>query len=174
MGDQGKVIALDMNRARLVSLATNVVRLGIRSVLPVAADASRNLSSLFHVRFDRVVVDAPCSGLGVISRHPDGKWNKKEEDIPRLAQLQKTILNRACSLLRPGGTLLYVTCTLSREENEEVVEACLTGNRDMVLKDLRDQAPLWARELIDDGGFLRTFPHLHHMDGFFGALLRKK
>jgi 16S rRNA (cytosine967-C5)-methyltransferase len=174
MGDQGKVIALDMNRTRLVSLATNAVRLGIRSAVAVAADASRNLSSLFRARFDRIVVDAPCSGLGVLSRHPDGKWNKKEEDIPRLAQLQKAILNSACSLLRNGGSLLYVTCTLSREENEEVVEACLAGNKDMVLEDLRDQAPLWARDLIDDRGFLRTFPHLHGMDGFFGALMRKR
>ena len=174
MGDQGKVIALDMNRTRLVSLAANAVRLGVRSTMAVAADASKDLSSLFRVRFDRIVVDAPCSGLGVISRHPDGKWNKKEEDIPRLARLQKTILNSGCSLLRPGGTLLYVTCTLSREENEEVVEACLAGNKEMVLVDLRDRAPLWARDLIDHQGFLRTFPHLHPMDGFFGALLRKK
>jgi 16S rRNA (cytosine967-C5)-methyltransferase len=172
MGNQGKVIALDMNRARLVSLATNATRLGIRSAVAVAADASENLSSLFRVRFDRIVVDAPCSGLGVLSRHPDGKWNKKEEDIPRLAQLQKTILNGGCSLLLRGGMLLYVTCTLSREENEEVVEACLTGNRDVALVDLRDQAP-WARDLIDGRGFLRTFPHRHHMDGFFGALMRK-
>ena len=174
MGDQGKVIALDMNRTRLVSLATNAVRLGIRSVVPVAADAARDLSSLFRVRFDRIVVDAPCSGLGVISRHPDAKWTKKEEDVARLAQLQKAILNSACSLLRTGGMLLYVTCTLSREENEEVVEACLAGNKDMVLADLKDQTPLWARDLIDDRGFLRTFPHLHDMDGFFGALMRKK
>ncbi len=174
MRDQGKVIALDRNRTRLVSLATNAARLGIRSAVAVVADASTNLSSLFGVRFDRIVVDAPCSGLGVISKHPDGKWNKKEDDIPRLAQLQKAILISGCSLLRTGGTLLYVTCTLSREENEEVVEACLAGNEEMVLVDLRDRAPLWARDLIDDRGFLRTFPHLHGMDGFFGALLRKK
>jgi len=174
MGDQGRVIALDMNRTRLVSLATNAVRLGIRSAAGVVADASRDLSSLFRARFDRIVVDAPCSGLGVISKHPDGKWNKKEEDIPRLARLQKSILHNGCSLLRRGGTLLYVTCTLSREENEEVVEACLGGNKDMVLLDLRDRAPLWAGDLIDARGFLRTFPHRHHMDGFFAALMRKK
>ena len=66
-----------------------------------------------------------------------------------------------------------MTCTLSREENEEVVEACLAGNKHMVLVDLKDGAPLWARDLIDDQGFLRTFPHLHSMDGFFGALLQK-
>jgi 16S rRNA (cytosine967-C5)-methyltransferase len=173
MEDKGQVIALDMNRTRLVSLAANAARLGIKSAVAVAADASGELSSLFRVRFDRIVVDAPCSGLGVISRHPDGKWNKKEEDIPRLAQLQKAILTRGCSLLRRAGLLLYVTCTLSREENEEVVEACLAGNKTMVLVDLKDRAPLWARDLIDDRGFLRTFPHLHGMDGFFGALLRK-
>jgi 16S rRNA (cytosine967-C5)-methyltransferase len=173
MGDQGKVIALDMNRARLVSLAANATRLGIKSPAPVVADASKGLASLFRVKFDRIVVDAPCSGLGVLSRHPDGKWNRKEEDIPRLAQLQKTILSNGCSVLRRGGTLLYITCTLSREENEEVVEACLAENRDMSLADLKDQAPPWAKPLVDDRGFLRTFPHLHRMDGFFGALLKK-
>jgi 16S rRNA (cytosine967-C5)-methyltransferase len=173
MGDRGKVIALDMNHTRLVSLATNAARLGIRSAVAVAADAVRNLPSLLREPFDRIVVDAPCSGLGVISRHPDGKWNKKEEDIPRLAQMQKAILSNGCALLRPGGTLLYVTCTLSREENEEVIEACLADNKGMSLLDLRDRAPLWAKDLIDDRGFLRTFPHRHHMDGFFGALLRK-
>jgi len=174
MKDQGKVIALDMNATRLVSLATNAARLGIKNTLAVVADASKDLVDLFRTRFDRIVVDAPCSGLGVLSRHPDGKWNKKEEDIPRLAQLQKTILNSGCRLLRSGGTLLYVTCTLSREENEDVVEACVTENKDMALSDLRDQAPLWAKDVIDDRGFLRTFPHLHHMDGFFGALMRKR
>ncbi|MGE5840042.1 MAG: 16S rRNA (cytosine(967)-C(5))-methyltransferase RsmB [Deltaproteobacteria bacterium] len=174
MGDRGKVIALDMNRARLISLATNTARLGIRSALAVGADASEDLSSLFRVRFDRIVVDAPCSGLGVLSRHPDGKWNKKEQDITRLAELQQAILNNGCSLLRSGGTLLYVTCTLSREENEEVVDACLEVNKDVALLDLKDRAPLWARDLIDDRGFLRTFPHLHGMDGFFGALMMKR
>jgi 16S rRNA (cytosine967-C5)-methyltransferase len=174
MKDRGKVIGLDMNQPRLVSLASNAVRLGIRSTLAVAADASKDLSSLFRVRFDRIVVDAPCSGLGVICRHPDAKWNKKEEDIPRLAELQKAILNSGCSVLRRGGMLLYVTCTLSREENEEVVDACLAQNKDMALVNLRDQAPPGAKDLIDDRGFLRTLPHRHHMDGFFGALLRKK
>ena len=174
MGNAGKVIALDINRTRLVSLATNAVRLGIGSAVAIAADASSNLSSLFRVRFDRIMVDAPCSGLGVISRHPDGKWNKKEQDIQRLAQLQKAILNGACSLLCPGGRLLYVTCTLSREENEEVVDACLGESKGMVLEDLRDLAPVWTRDLIDDRGFLRTLPHLHGMDGFFGALMRKR
>lgn len=174
MGDQGRVIALDMNRTRLVSLAANTVRLGIKSATAVAADASKDLASLFRVRFDRIVVDAPCSGLGVLSRHPDGKWLKKEEDIPRLAQLQKAVLRGGCAVLRRGGTLLYVTCTLSREENEEVVDDCLAGNSSMALVDLRDRAPVWAGDLIDDRGFLRTFPHMHNMDGFFGALLRKK
>jgi len=84
---------------------------------------------LFRVRFDRIVVDAPCSGLGVISRHPDGKWNKKEEDVARLAQLQKAILNSACSLLRTGGMLLYVTCTLSREETKRSLRLVSQGTK---------------------------------------------
>lgn len=174
MGNEGRVIALDMNRTRLVSLATNATRLGVKNTAAVVADASKDLASLFRAGFDRIVVDAPCSGLGVLSRHPDGKWLKKEEDIPRLAQLQKKILRNGCSMLHRGGTLLYVTCTLSKEENEEVVEACLAENKAIRVVDLRDECPHWAKNLIDDRGFLRTFPHLHHMDGFFGALLRKR
>jgi 16S rRNA (cytosine967-C5)-methyltransferase len=172
--DQGEVIALDINVRRLVSLNENLGRLGMKSVSSVGADASRDLSSLFHRSFDRVMIDAPCSGLGVLSRHPDGKWNKSEKDILRLAALQKTILTRAVPVIRKGGKMLYVTCTLTREENEEVVSYCLETHREISLANLREEAPEWARKLLDEQGFLRTFPHKHPMDGFFGALFVKK
>lgn len=170
MQGKGRVFALDINRRRLVSLDHNARRLGIRILSPLAADAAKDLTSLFRRPFDRIMVDAPCSGLGVISRHPDGKWNREEKDIKRLAGLQKRLLDRAADLLRPGGRMLYVTCTISREENEEVVTAFLEGRKDISLEDLKEHVPAWGRDLINDRGFFRTFPHVHRMDGFFAAL----
>lgn len=173
MGEAGTVVALDTNRARLIRLAANAKRLGIRWIHPVVADATQDLSALFRSRFERVLVDAPCSGLGVLSRHPDGKWNKGREGISDLASLQRSILSRVAGSLERGGKMLYVTCTISREENEGVVEGFLKSNPGMALEDLRNQSPPWAVELIDDRGFFRTFPPLHGMDGFFAALFTK-
>jgi 16S rRNA (cytosine967-C5)-methyltransferase len=174
MGDGGRITALDINRGRLINLVGSSRRLRISGITPVVADGTGSLSSLFRTGFDRVMIDAPCSGLGVLSRHPDGKWNRNEEDIRRLALLQGTILNRAASVVKKGGRILYVTCTISREENEEVVRNLLDVRKDLSLADLREHAPEWARGLVDDYGFFRTFPHIHDMDGFFAALLTKK
>jgi len=174
MKDRGRVIALDRDARRLLSLEINRIRLGIKSVFPLTADATQEISSLFRTLFDAILIDAPCSGLGVLARHPDAKWNKSEADLRRLADLQQTIISRAIPLLRKGGKLLYVVCTISKEENEEVVRQSLESHREIVLCDLREQAPEWAQTLIDGEGFFRTFPHKHGMDGFFAALFRKK
>ena len=174
MKDRGRVIALDRDARRLLSLEINRIRLGIKNVFPLTADATKEISSLFRTLFDAILIDAPCSGLGVLSRHPDAKWNKSEADLRRLAELQQTIISRAIPLLRKGGKLLYVVCTISKEENEEVVLQSLESHREIVLCDLGEQAPEWARSLIDEEGFFRTFPHKHGMDGFFAALFRKK
>lgn len=173
MGGMGNIVAIDLNRKRLATLIQNMDRLGIKDIIPVVADASQSLPSSFRVKFDKVLVDAPCSGLGIISRHPDIKWNRDEKDIIRLSFLQKTIMNEAVSAIKEGGRLLFVTCTVSREENEEVVKDFLDRNKDMSFEDLKGHVPDWCLDLIDDQGFFRTFPHIHHMDGFFAALFRK-
>jgi len=173
MENQGRLVALDTNRDKLVRLAANAKRLGIRIIHAAVADATAEVSSLFRSAFDRVLVDAPCSGLGVLSRHPDGKWNRSREGIRSLTLVQKTMLHRASGALKGGGKLLYVTCTITREENEGVVEGFLESRPGMVLEDLRDGAPEWALDLVDERGFLRTLPHLHGMDGFFAALFSK-
>ena len=174
IGERGRVIALDMSHRRLISLCQNIRRLGTDRIVPMVGDASRSLASLFRLPFDRVLVDAPCSGLGVLSRHPDGKWNRTEGDIIRLAGLQKKILSQAGSVVKRGGRILYVTCTLSREENEEVVAHFLEGHKPFRLEDIRDHIPPWGRPLTDGNGFLKTYPHRHGMDGFFAALLTSK
>jgi 16S rRNA (cytosine967-C5)-methyltransferase len=170
---KGLILALDMNHGKLLRLAQSSQRLGTGGIRSIVSDASSQLSSLFRCSFDRILVDGPCSGLGIISRHPDVKWARDEDEISRLALLQKDILSEAVPLLREGGTMLYVTCTISREENEEVVSDFLERNKGIVLEDLKDHVPEWGFDLIDGHGFLRTFPHIHHMEGFFGALFRK-
>jgi 16S rRNA (cytosine967-C5)-methyltransferase len=171
---KGRIVALDINHGRLVRLSKNSDRLGISCVNPVVADAGDDTSFLFNVSFDKILVDGPCSGLGVISRHPDGKWNKREDDVKELARLQARILDNAVTMLRQGGRLLYVTCTISRDENDQVIDDFLEKNRQMALMDLKKHIPSWGHDLIDDRGFFRTFPHIHGMDGFFGALFVKK
>jgi 16S rRNA (cytosine967-C5)-methyltransferase len=173
MGGAGLVISLDINNNRRIKLIENAERLGITNITPVAADATQPLSSLFEYKFRRVIIDSPCSGLGVISRHPDIKWNRKADDIQRLAALQKALLKAAVPVVQNGGELLYVVCTISREENEEVVRDFLDSNKDMSLVNLKERVPPWGIDLIDDQGFYRTYPHIHNMDGFFAALFRK-
>ncbi|MDQ1336236.1 MAG: rRNA (cytosine967-C5)-methyltransferase, partial [Thermodesulfobacteriota bacterium] len=173
MKNRGRVVAVDRERGRLMRLVGSAGRLGAEFVLPVAGDAAGPLSAWMRSHFDRILVDGPCSGLGVISRHPDIKMTKGEEDIQRLALLQRTILNQAVRLLKPGGRLLYVTCTISREENEGVVEAFLGEHRGIVPEKLNKIVPDWGMDLIDENGFFSTFPHVHGMEGFFGALFRR-
>ena len=171
---EGDISALDINRNRLVSLLNNTRRLGIVNVKPLVADASRSLSAIFRCKFDKIMVDSPCSGLGVISRHPDVKWNRNQDDIKRLARLQNTILKNAASVLKEGGRMLYVTCTISKEENEDVVKEFLVRNECMSLENLNYHMPEWGRDLVSEEGFFRTLPHVHKMDGFFAALFSKR
>lgn len=169
MGNQGTVVALDIIHHRLIKLLHSAHRLENHSILPVVADGSSRIGWLFRRTFDRILVDAPCSGLGVISRHPDIKWTRDETDVARLSELQKQIVEEALPLLQPGGRLLYVTCTITRAENEEVVAHILGRNKSLVKEDLRGCVPPWAKELVDDQGYFRTLPQVHGMDGFFGA-----
>ena len=173
MEDKVFILALDKSRSRLISLLQSSIRLGAGSVNPVAADASGPLSTFLRYPFDKILVDGPCSGLGVISKNPDTTLTKRAEDIQRLTRLQTTILNQAVHLLRKGGRMLYLTCTISREENEGVVEGFLERNSEIALENLKSTIPEWGLDLIDDNGFFRTFPHIHGMEGFFGALFTK-
>jgi 16S rRNA (cytosine967-C5)-methyltransferase len=172
MGDHGRVLALDTSLGRLRGLKQNTKRLGINRIFPLAADVTASLSFL-RWSLNKIMVDGPCSGLGVISKHPDTKLTKKEDDIKRLAMIQKSILTRSSKALNRDGEMLYVTCTISEEENEGVVESLLRENKGMVLQDLRQRIPPWGFDLVDKNGFLKTFPHIHGMEGFFAALFRK-
>ncbi|MCD6262361.1 MAG: 16S rRNA (cytosine(967)-C(5))-methyltransferase RsmB [Deltaproteobacteria bacterium] len=171
-GKRGQIVSIDTNRDKLVSLLDSAWRLGTEQcVRPVVADALGTLP-FFDCSFQKILVDAPCSGLGVISKHPDSKWAKSARDIRRLSELQLAILNRCAGLLSRGGTLLYVTCTISKEENEDVVQAFLDKNKDMARSE--SDIPQHLKRFISPDGFFRTLPYLHGMDGFFAAMFSKQ
>ncbi len=170
MGNQGTVIALESDRSRIGRIAENTDRLGASIITPVLGDATTFTEGLF----DKILIDAPCSGLGVLRRHPDGRWNKKEDTIRKRARVQLHILQNCAALLKPGGALVYATCTTEPEENEDVVRNFLAGQSgSFALGDPRPCLPNPAVSLVDEHGFFRTFPGEPSLDGFFAARLIK-
>jgi len=166
MGDRGEVVALESDAKRIGRIRENCSRLGITIVRPKTGDAAKYNEG----PFDRILIDAPCSGLGVLRRHPDGRWSKTEESIKERAALQKKILGNCAKLLKPGGVLVYATCTTEPEENEDVVNAFLASSGGAFrVDDPLLHLPAPAFPLVGPDGFLRTFPDAPAMDGFFGA-----
>ncbi|BDG60655.1 ribosomal RNA small subunit methyltransferase B [Caldinitratiruptor microaerophilus] len=174
MGDRGRVLAIDLHPQRLELVEENARRLGLRSIETVCADA-RSVGRLFAGRADAVLCDLPCSGLGTLHRRPDARWRKQEADIPALATLQDEILESAWGALRPGGVLVYSTCTITPEENEERVEALVRRHPDLVPEDLTPYLPAGlAGEPGVREGRIQLLPHRHGTDGFFIARLRRR
>ena len=170
----GSVTACDIHEHRAASISYLASRMGVSGLVHVVCADARNMES-DHL-FDRVLVDAPCSGVGVLGRRPDARWKLTEEQISELANLQGAILSRAAQLVRPGGSIIYATCTLLREECERVVEAACEAKIDGVPRlehaRLSERVP---RELwIDDHGTMaRIWPHRAEADGFFIAHMRR-
>ncbi|MDD2580994.1 MAG: 16S rRNA (cytosine(967)-C(5))-methyltransferase RsmB [Desulfuromonadaceae bacterium] len=171
MDDRGELIATDISRSKLTLVQDNVRRLGITSVSTAVADLHQP-DTFPDGFFDRILLDAPCSGLGVIRRNPEAKWRLFSGDITRLAAVQKTLLKNAAGRLKPGGTLLYSTCSTAEAENELVVEDFLSHHPEFVLENLNDLFPAWS-ELIAFYGMFRVWPHRHGMDGFFAARIKR-
>ena len=146
--------------------------LGLRSIKTRAADFDKPFQQRAGELYYRVLVDAPCSGLGTLRSHPEIKWQRSEKDIARLAQLQRRLLTRAASLLRPRGTLVYSTCTLTREENESVIEDFLENHQRFVLDEAAEYLPEQAKSMAR-GRYFLALPHRHNTDGFFAARMRK-
>jgi 16S rRNA (cytosine967-C5)-methyltransferase len=171
MDDRGELVATDISRSKLILVQDSLRRLGIGSVSTAVADLHQP-DTFPDGNFDRILLDAPCSGLGVIRRNPEAKWRLFSGDITRLAAVQKTLLKNAATRLKQGGTLLYSTCSTSEAENELVVEDFLLHNPGFMLEDLNDLFPQWS-QLIAFYGMFRVWPHRHGMDGFFAARIRR-
>ena len=163
------VVASDLRARRLSLLKQAITRLKLERVAVVQLDATARLP--FQRIFRGVLVDAPCSGLGVIRRDPDIRWKRTEQDLLELVVTQRKILRNAAAVVRPGGWLIYATCSSEPEENEEVVQHFLECHPDFVVR-----PPLSASlsSMIDENGFFSTLPYRDGVDAFFGAALQRK
>jgi 16S rRNA (cytosine967-C5)-methyltransferase len=170
MQNRGWILAADPHPGRLTLLRAACRRLGatIVDARPLPVDA---LAQAVGAVCDRVLVDAPCSNLGVLRRNPDGKWRRREDDLARLASAQAALLEEAGRLVRPGGVLVYATCSLEPEENEAVVGSFRERRPEFVPDAAPDPVP---GACLDGPGLLRMLPHRHGSDGFTAHRLRRR
>jgi len=171
MKNEGRVIALESDKKRGARISENSSRLGLSIVKPMTGDAAAYREGTY----DKILIDAPCSGLGVLRRHPDGRWTKTEASIRERSGLQKKILKNSSKLLKPGGVLVYATCTTEPEENESVVNTFVASSGgEFRIDDPRPHLPDAAASLVGTDEFFRTFPDAPSMDGFFGARMIRR
>jgi len=174
MRNTGRLYAFDVSEKRLAKLKPRLARSGLSNVHPVLI-AHENDAKVKRLagKIDRVLVDAPCSGLGTLRRNPDMKWRQTVESIAEMHAKQIGILNSAARLVKAGGRLVYGTCSFLNEENEDVVSEFLQANPDFSLVPMREvlEEQKIALEMDD---YLKLLPQLHHTDGFFAAVLVRK
>lgn len=168
--DRRQIIAADRRTRRMHLLRETITAAGARHVRLVQLDLEEGLP--FREAFDLILVDAPCSGLGTLRREPEIRWRRTEADLPRLAERQQRMLHQATTALRPGGLLIYSTCSSEPDENEAVATAFQQHASPADPRAWSLPAPL--AELINDAGHLRTLPHLHALEAFFAAAFSRR
>ena len=179
-GPTGSVLAADLHPHRLREMEARIERMGIQNVKTVALDATRTLP--FQEKFERILVDAPCSGTGTLARNPEIRWRLVEKDLDELHQTQVALLANAITHLADGGRLVYSTCSLEPEENERVIEEALRGTQVRIVPAAESGARLVghlaegieADNLFDPQGAFRTFPPEQNTDGFYACVLEKR
>ncbi|MEY3380130.1 MAG: hypothetical protein RL468_728 [Pseudomonadota bacterium] len=182
MRNTGRLYAFDTSAHRLDALKPRLARSGLSNVHPaaIANERDERIKRLAG-KIDRVLIDAPCSGLGTLRRNPDLKWRQNPQALLELAAKQAAILSSASRLLKPGGRLVYATCSLLRQENEDIAQAFSAAHPEfspMEVADVLDQLKIGAAASLCSGGeqgrqYLRLWPHLHQTDGFFAAVWQK-
>jgi 16S rRNA (cytosine967-C5)-methyltransferase len=174
MKNTGRLYAFDVSERRLQSLGQRLKRSGLSNLHAqvISSETDPKLKRL-NGKFDRVLVDAPCSGFGTLRRNPDLKWRFEEKDIAELNIKQTNILARAAKLTKAGGRLIYATCSLLQDENENIAEAFLSAHPEFSLMPANE---ILAQQQIklDTGKYLKLLPHLHGTDGFFAAVFERK
>jgi 16S rRNA (cytosine967-C5)-methyltransferase len=189
MQNKGAIYAVDRKDTRIDLLRSNCQRLRVQNVVPIIGDIreprewvsmieiagppSAKKASVGKPSVDRVLVDAPCSGLGVLRRHPEAKWRKDEQALPRHQALQCQILEAVAPCLRPGGVLVYSTCSTEPEENEDVIGRFCRAHAEFQRESVRPWLPTAAQGFVTEQGALSTMPNRFSMDGFYAARLRK-
>lgn len=168
MGNKGRIIATDIYNHKLLLIKENAERLGISIIENQELDATK-IGTKFSGQADRVLVDAPCSGLGVLRRKADSRWRKEESMLKELPRLQREILHSAADCVKVGGVLVYSTCTTEPEENQAVVESFLRSRSEFVLQKTGEFLPVAGH----DAEMVQLWPHVDHVDGFFIARLTR-
>lgn len=169
MQDRGRVVAADIYPKKLARIEENAARLGIKSIEALCCDA-REIGQRYQGQADRLLLDVPCSGLGVLRRRPDARWRKKKEEIRDLPALQQEIFRGAAAAVKPGGVLVYSTCTIHPAENEAVVEGFLSDHPAFSLEMTGHFLPLKKRDVP----MVQFYPQRDGIDGFFIARLRRR
>jgi 16S rRNA (cytosine967-C5)-methyltransferase len=164
MKNEGTLVAIDKYEAKLGLIKSACERLGLRIVQLHSADAV----TLTDDPYDRVLLDAPCSGLGVLAKKPDVKWKRDVSDILALVHLQTALMENAARLVRPGGVLVYSTCTTEPEENLGIIRTFLEKHPEFSAE---NAGQFVNHDVVSPEGFVETFPHRHAMDGSFAARL---
>jgi 16S rRNA (cytosine967-C5)-methyltransferase len=172
MADSGLLAAVDSHAGRLRELKWNTRRWGVSVAHPLRADAAVALP-LKSRTMDAVVLDAPCSALGILRRHPEIKSRLKEADLATFPPRQAAILAQTAGLVKPGGRLLYITCTTEPEENEAQIDRFLSKHPEFHLATDASLLPPQARYLVHPPGFFRSSPAEHDLDAFFAAVLAR-
>ena len=178
MRNTGRLYAFDVSAHRLDALKPRLARSGLSNVHPAAIAHERDdRVKRLAGKIDRVLVDAPCSGLGTLRRNPDLKWRQSPQALQELAAKQTAILASAARLLKPGGRLVYATCSVLPQENEAIAEAFTAAHADFEPQDagaLLAELKVKGAEGLCSAGYLRLWPHLHQTDGFFAAVWTRK
>lgn len=184
MRSTGRLYAMDVSAHRLDALKPRLARSGLSNVHPIAIAHERDERiKRLSAKMDRVLVDAPCSGLGTLRRNPDLKWRQSPQAVDELVYKQQAILQSAARLVKPGGRLVYATCSLLTRENEEVASAFSVAHPDFIAQDagallqalkVRDAAQLCSPGADFGTQYLRLWPHRHQMDGFFAAVWTRR
>jgi len=173
MRNTGRLYAFDISEKRLTNLGQRLKRSGLSNLHSqlISSEQDAKLKRL-NGKFNRVLVDAPCSGLGTLRRNPDLKWRQTPQDVLELSGKQMSILARAAKLVKAGGRLIYATCSLLSDENEAIAEAFLAAHPDFKL--IPANEVLAQQQIpVDTGAYLKLLPHLHQTDGFFAAVFEK-
>lgn len=172
MDNKGDITAVDTIEKKLESLHLEMQRLGINIVKTHKADIGKISSTKKLGKFDKILLDAPCSGLGVIRRNPDTKWSRQKKDLIRNKRQQTLFLNSVSHLIKKSGIILYSVCSIEPEECEQVIQTFLQSNPNFMIDRQMDNDPTLA-PLINKEGYLKTYPHENEMDGFFAVRLKR-
>ena len=172
MKNEGALVSRDLYVQKTMRIAEGAERLGISIIQAQPWDATLEDRACIG-RFDKVLADVPCSGLGLLRKKPDIRLKKDGSEIDSLWKIQRNILIQAAQYVKDGGVLVYSTCTLSRKENEKNVMWFLQNHKEFQLENLRTYLPQ-SLSTQGEAGYITLFPHIHHTDGFFIARLRKK